>query len=99
MSYGHSLTILDKYGGHFNSAVIDASKSGKRIRLVGDNINWMTNVHDERKDNHAHRHHAFGSACIIQNTSFDLLSSIKPQVCYKLPLIEFFYTYFKVFML
>ncbi|XP_063399113.1 uncharacterized protein LOC134683724 [Mytilus trossulus] len=90
MSYGHSLTILDKYGGHFNSAVIDALKSGKRIRLVGDNINWMTNVHDERKDNHAHMHHAFGSACIIQNTSFDLLSSIKPQLDYRYASVETF---------
>ncbi|XP_071153480.1 uncharacterized protein [Mytilus edulis] len=79
LSYGHGLTILDKFSGNFNSAVIDALKDEKRIRLVGDNINWKTNVHDERQDNHGKMHHAFGSAVIVQTLSFENISRIKPQ--------------------
>ena len=79
MSYCHSLSVLEKFGGNFNSAVIDAIKDGKRIRLIGDNINWKTGVHDERRDRHAHMNHAFGSAVIIQNHNFTNLSNISPQ--------------------
>ena len=54
MSYGHSLSLLEIFGGSFNLAVIDAIRDGKRIRLIGDNINWKTGVHDERRNRHEH---------------------------------------------
>lgn len=69
MSYGHSWSLLDIFGRSFNLAVIDAIKDGKRNRLIGDNINWKTGVHDERRDRHEHMNHAFGSAVIIIRTS------------------------------
>ena len=80
LSYNGGLQLLDTFAGHFNSDVIDSLKSGHRIRLVGDNINWKTGVHDERKEHHGKMHHAFGSAVIVQNTSFNHLSCVKPQV-------------------
>ena len=80
LSYSGGLQLLDSYAGHFNRDVIDALLSGKRIRLVGDNINWKTNVNDERQDHHGKMHHAFGSTVIVQNTSFNHLPVIKPQI-------------------
>lgn len=80
LCYGGGIQLIDKYAGYFNAEVIDALKAGKRIRIIGDNINWKTSVHDERKDNHGKMHHAFGSAVVVQNTSFNHLSNIKPQI-------------------
>ena len=80
MSYGHSLSLMDNFGGSFNTAVIDAIKDEKRIRLIGDNVNWKTGVHDERKDHHEHMNHAFGSAVIIQNLNFSHLCNSSPQL-------------------
>ena len=44
LCYGHSLTILEKLGGNFKTEVIDALKNKKRLRIVGDNINWYTGI-------------------------------------------------------
>lgn len=79
LSYYGGIQLLDKFAGHFNAEVIDSLKAGKRIRIVGDNINWKTNVHDERQDHHGKMHHAFGSAVIVQNTTFHHLCDVRPQ--------------------
>lgn len=79
MSYGHSLHLLDLFGGSFNDAAIEVVEDGKKIRLIGDNINWRTGVHDERKDKHEHMNDAFGSAMVIQNTNFNDLCDVSPH--------------------
>ena len=89
MSYGHSLSLLEIFGGSFNLAVIDAIKDGKRFRLIGDNIKWKTGVHDERRGRHEHMNHAFGSAVIIIRTSIFPICATIPHTNYILSFHEF----------
>ena len=79
LSYGAGIELLEKYAGQYNVEVIQALKDGKRIRLVGDNVNWKVNVHDERQDHHGRMYHAFGSAIIVQNTNYIGLPCNHPQ--------------------
>lgn len=59
--------------------MIDLIREGRRFRIVGDNINWKVDVHDQRLENKDKFHHAFGSAILVQNIEFDHLSNISPQ--------------------
>ena len=65
-------------------------KQGRRFRIVGDNINWKVGVHDQRIDNKDRFHHAFGSAILVQNTSFDHLRDIYPQKDYRTTSVQSF---------
>ena len=57
----------------------DALKNGQTIRLVGDNVNWMLKVHDERIGHVGHLQHAFASAVIVNEFNFDHLPDVTPQ--------------------
>jgi hypothetical protein len=70
--------------------IIDAIAGKKRVRLVGDNINWRTDVHDQRQDHRGHMHHAFGSAAIIQTLDFSHLSGLAPQLHHAHAPVEMF---------
>lgn len=79
LSYANSLRLVDQIGGHFNDELIDLIREGRRFRIVGDNINWKVDVHDQRLENKDKFHHAFGSAFLVLNIEFDHLSNISPQ--------------------
>ncbi|KAH3893353.1 hypothetical protein DPMN_017500 [Dreissena polymorpha] len=72
---------MDQISGHFNNELIDAIASGKKFRIVGDNINFHVGLTHERKsrENAAHMEHWFGSMAIIQNLSFSHLSHHTPR--------------------
>ncbi|KAH3771970.1 hypothetical protein DPMN_173301 [Dreissena polymorpha] len=72
---------MDQISGHFNNELIDAIASGKKFRIVGDNINFHVGLTHERKSrgNAAHMEHWFGSMAIIQNLSFSHLSHHTPR--------------------
>lgn len=72
-------TRVDQVGGHFNDELTDLIREGRRFRIVGDNINWKVDVHDQRLENKDKFHHAFGSAILVQNIKFDHPSNIFPQ--------------------
>lgn len=63
--------------GSFNEELINAVIYGKMFRLVGDNVNFQVGVAPERSSTgtKAHMEHWFCSAAIIQNISFNNLSS------------------------
>ncbi|XP_070532786.1 uncharacterized protein [Ptychodera flava] len=82
LSYTRSRAVIEEIGGHFNAEMIDAIKSGKRIRLVGDNSNYRVGVHDERIGKHSTMHHDFASAAIVQLVNFDKYSNLSPQLDY-----------------
>ena len=63
--------------------VIDAIKCGKRVRLVGDNLNMTVGVRDERFDRHGKMLHYFGSAILIHDFTFPSASHITPQKEYQ----------------
>ena len=46
-----------------------ALNAGQKISIVGDNVNWFINVHDERLGHTSHMCHAFASAVIIDNVA------------------------------
>lgn len=54
---------------------MDVVRSGKQFRLVGDNINWQTNVHDQRFDRRGGMTNAFTSAAVVQEVYFPELES------------------------
>ncbi|XP_076078863.1 uncharacterized protein LOC143048879 [Mytilus galloprovincialis] len=80
LCYGRTLTVVDLIGGSFNHHLIDNLKL-KRFRIIGDNVNWKSSVHDERIDNKSHMEHAFASAVIVQNTDFSYLHMPSPFHC------------------
>ncbi|XP_062575477.1 uncharacterized protein LOC134237384 [Saccostrea cucullata] len=79
IGYERSLKVIQNFGGKYKEQLIEEIQNNKTIRIVGDNINWTVGVHDQRQDNRGHMQHAFGSAAIVQNISFDHLSNIYPQ--------------------
>lgn len=78
LSYGRSLAIVDEIGQDFNRYILKLIESGKRFRIVGDNINWMAKVGEMRMDNRPKMEHAFGSAVIVQNLTFVHLDNLAP---------------------
>lgn len=67
ISYGHSLDIADAVGQHYLEYLTEAVINGRRFRLVGDNVNWATGVHNERVGRHGKMTHAFGSIAVIHD--------------------------------
>ncbi|KAH3861619.1 hypothetical protein DPMN_024552 [Dreissena polymorpha] len=63
------------------SKLIDSLKSGKRFRIVGDNINFKMGVSQERKSvgKVGHIQHWFRSAAIVQNVNFQAMDNDIPQ--------------------
>jgi hypothetical protein len=74
--------VQEQIGGHFNEQLVQAVTEGKRIRIVGDNVNSMVSASRQRKGNSAHMERWFASAAIIQNNCFDHLASniVTPQM-------------------
>ncbi|XP_071109877.1 uncharacterized protein [Haliotis cracherodii] len=70
VSYCRALEVFKQVGGHFNDVLIDAVHSGKRIRLVGDNLNFSVDVNQERYGKHKHMVHMFASAALISEHYF-----------------------------
>lgn len=72
---------MDKLQGDYNALIIDAIKAGKKIRFVGDNINFRVGVRDERSNKHGKMFHYFGSAVLIYGKmgTFDELPDSGPQ--------------------
>jgi hypothetical protein len=75
ISYGHSLRILDSFGGYYIDYLRAAVRNGLAFRIVGDNINWMSTVHDERADHHGKLVNGFCSVAILQTVFFEDMSS------------------------
>ena len=80
MSSSTTLRLQDQIMNECEAKLVEAIKAGKRFRLVGDNINFQTQVRDERKDRHGKMEHYFGSAAIIQTLDFEHLPSERPVV-------------------
>jgi hypothetical protein len=66
--------------GDINRQLVDAIIAKKRLRLVGDNINFTTRVRDERMNRHGKMHHYFGSAVLIHDLSFPNVPTHAPQI-------------------
>ena len=90
LSYDRTVDVMNMVGGHFNCQIIDIVKNKSRFRLVGDNINWSVAVHDQRLDHRSRMFHAFGSAVLVQNVSFDYLSDVAPQIHYSVAPVQLF---------
>ena len=71
--------------GSFNEELINSAVSGKRFRIVRDNVNFQVGVSQERKSigKNTHMEHWFGSAAIIQNVEFSHLSNITNSFCHR----------------
>jgi hypothetical protein len=73
------LQLVDLFRDYFNKKLIDHVKRGKRLRLVGDNVDVKIGVKHERKDKHDHLVHWFGSLALLDEPLFINLSDVKPQ--------------------
>lgn len=92
MTVSHStvLRTQKEVGGHFNLKLKETVRDGNTFRIVGDNINFMIDVSQERKISKRHMEHWFGSVAIVQHGDFPGLSTIPPQ----LPLLHLNQNYF-----
>jgi hypothetical protein len=80
VSYGTSLTVLNVIGNNYESQLREALEQGKKFRVVADNINWHSEVRDQRAGGpRSHLTNAFGSAAVIQSVDFPELDSIRPS--------------------
>ena len=79
LGYEGSQYMLTITGGKFNDSVINLVKDKKRFRLIGDNINWTVDVHDQRVDHRSRMYHAFESAILVKNIDFTSTPDVYPQ--------------------
>ena len=59
-----------------------AVQEGKRLRFVGDNVNYAVGIRDQRMENDGKSkklHHAFASVALMNEMDYSHLSSDKPQ--------------------
>jgi hypothetical protein len=80
LSHHNTLRLCDLLVGDQNRQLIEAITARKRLRLVGDNVNFTTRVRDERLNKHGKMYHFFGSAVLVHDSSFPRLSTIYPQM-------------------
>ena len=80
LSHQNTTILLDKITGNFNCKLVNAIKSGKHLRIVGDNIDFYLGVRDERKGFHGSMKHFFGSAFIVKELSFPDFITSGPQL-------------------
>ena len=83
INFRNGTRILDAIKGGFHKKAIDAVRQSKHIRIIGDNIDFVIGVRDERMKHHGKLHHYFGSAFLVHNYSFKNLSLISPQRKYQ----------------
>ncbi|CAG2192235.1 unnamed protein product [Mytilus edulis] len=82
MSYEQSHNLLQEIGQTYTNQMSAAMKEGKRLCLVGDNVNYAVGIREQRKENCGKTkllHHAFASVALLNDSKFDHLSKIKPQ--------------------
>jgi hypothetical protein len=84
LSYQQSLDVVDKLGSTFNHRLVDALVAKKKVRLVGDNVDYCVKIHKQHMSDDGklnHMHHAFASAILINDFDFSNLnmSTVKPQ--------------------
>ncbi len=72
--------LVNLFSGHFNKQLINNIKEGKRLRLVGDNVDVTFGVKYERLHKHVHMEHWFGSVAIFQQPLFADLPATRPQL-------------------
>ena len=77
--YTRRKKLLDEFKGEFDAKVIEAIIEGKKLRLIGDNVNYYVSVRDERSTRHGRMMNLFGSAILIRELSFPDLPDF--QVC------------------
>jgi len=82
LSYTRSQLLIDAIRGDFDAKVIDAVRNGKKIRLVGDNVNITVGCRDEISDRHRKSLHYFGSAVIIHELDFPEANNGTSQMDY-----------------
>ena len=70
ISYPRSLDVMKAVGAHFKEQLVSAVKAGKRLRLIGDNLNFMQGVGYESMDHHSHMVHMFASCALIGERVF-----------------------------
>jgi hypothetical protein len=82
LTYDTTTTLLDNLKGDYNKLIVEAVKAGKKIRFVGDNVNFKVGVRDERSGHHGKLMHYFGSAVLIYGKMhhFDHLPDSQPQM-------------------
>ncbi len=83
----HSLRIIDSVGDQYLELLRDAVLKGLSFRIVGDNINWATRVHDERLDRHGKMNNAFSSVALVQTVYFDDLAQANERPSQVSPLM------------
>ncbi len=76
LSYNQSMEITNNVGSHFIDLLAEAVKENKYIRFIGDNLNFVVDVHDERQDHHKHMVHMFASSAL----AYEMFFTDKPNV-------------------
>lgn len=69
-------------GQSYTQQLAAAINEGKRLRIVGDNVNYAVGIRDQRSQDNGktqHLHHAFSSIALIHDVDFAHLSSERPQ--------------------
>ena len=70
MSHPRAVEVTRQVGLSTHQLLLQAAKDGKRIRFIGDNLNFMVGVKEETRSNHKHMVHMFGSAALISDHYF-----------------------------
>jgi hypothetical protein len=83
LSYCCTERLIESIRTDFDSSLVDAVRNGKRIRLVGDNVNMTVGVRDERADRHGKQLNYFGSAALVHDFNFPAASRTTPQRDYR----------------
>lgn len=86
LSYDSMLKVQSQIGDYYEELLVDEIKKGHTLRFIGDNLNFMSNVSDERKGHHSHMVHMFANAALGMPNFFTNEPKV-PQVLFNYLLI------------
>ena len=92
LSYGSMLQIQQQVGKHYEDLLVEQLKCGHSLRFIGDNLNFVSNVQDERQGHHKHMVHMFANAALAMPNHFGSEPRI-PEVKV-IPILEHYEFYF-----
>ena len=79
LSYQSSIRISENIQKSQDSILKKSLDEGKRIRFIGDNLNFTKNVAHETIKHHGHMEHMFSSAILINDNMYEDIK-IEPEI-------------------
>ena len=90
LSYDSMLKIQSQIGEFYEELLAEEVNRGHTLRFIGDNLNFVADVSDERKGYHKHMVHMFANAALGMPNYFTAEPKV-PQVTFSYKFLMYLY--------